>query len=128
MSRSRSKATSRTRRRESTLRTARPDVQRELSFCTQQFQRHPPGRTTRATVAPKWLLKARGVAADHKDCVDSITTEAECSKAVSISKGYAECTDTIRSATCDDVYSVADDGTLQVNDLPPVCDGVILTK
>ena len=66
--------------------------------------------------------------ADHKDCVDSITAEADCSKAVSVTKGYAECTDTIRSATCDDVYSVADDGTLEVNDLPPVCEGVILTK
>jgi hypothetical protein len=65
---------------------------------------------------------------DHKDCVDSITSESDCSKAVSVSKGYAECIDDIRSATCDDVYSVAADGSLEVNELPPVCKGVILTK
>jgi hypothetical protein len=67
-------------------------------------------------------------AADQKDCVDSFTAETDCSKAVSVSKGYAACSDTIRSATCDDVHSVADDGTLEVNDLPPVCGAVILTK
>jgi hypothetical protein len=67
-------------------------------------------------------------ATDRNDCVESVTSASDCSKAVSVSSDYDECSDRIRSASCDDVWSVDDDGTLEVNGLPPVCEGVILTK
>jgi hypothetical protein len=67
-------------------------------------------------------------ASDRSDCVDSITTDTDCSKAVAVSSDYDECSARIRAASCDDVWSVDDDGTLEVNGLPPVCEGVILTK
>lgn len=66
--------------------------------------------------------------ADHQDCVDSVTDETECKNAVSISDDYPDCVDAIRGATCDDVYSVDEDDNLVVNDLPPVCNGVIKVK
>lgn len=67
-------------------------------------------------------------ASDRADCVEGITAESDCDKAVEISKDYDECSDRIRSASCDDVWSVDDDGNLEVNGLPPVCEGVIITK
>jgi hypothetical protein len=64
-------------------------------------------------------------AADHKDCVDSVEKESECSSATAIGSSYGACVDAIKSATCDDVYSVDTDGSLVVNDLPSVCRGVV---
>jgi hypothetical protein len=66
--------------------------------------------------------------ADHKDCVDSVTEETECRNAVSISDDYPDCVEAIRNASCDDVYSVDDDGNLVVNNLPPMCSGVVKVK
>lgn len=67
-------------------------------------------------------------AADHKDCVDSVKEESGCSSAVSVSSNYSKCVDAIQGASCDDVYSVDTDGSLVVNDLPSVCNGVVLSK
>jgi hypothetical protein len=64
-------------------------------------------------------------AADHKECVDSVKEASECSSATAIGAKYGECVDAIKSASCEDVYSVNDQGELDVNDLPSVCNGVI---
>jgi hypothetical protein len=57
-----------------------------------------------------------------------VTSETECSKAVEISDDYPDCIDAIRNATCDDVYGVDDDGYLVVNELPPMCRGVVKVR
>lgn len=67
--------------------------------------------------------------ADHQDCLDSIMdSDSDCDKAVRVSDDYPTCVDAIQDATCDDVYSVNDDDELVVNDLPSVCEEVILTR
>lgn len=66
--------------------------------------------------------------ADHKDCVDTVTEETECKNAVSIGDDYPDCIDAIRNASCDEVYSIDDEGNLVVNDLPPMCSGVVKVK
>jgi hypothetical protein len=65
---------------------------------------------------------------DRNGCIDGITTDLDCNNALAVSSHYDECNTRIGAASCDDVWSVDDDGTLEVNDLPPVCEGVILTK
>lgn len=67
-------------------------------------------------------------ASDKDELCDQVLSEIDCSKAVSISDDYDECSDGISAASCDDVYTVDDDGNLEVNDLPPVCQGVIISK
>jgi hypothetical protein len=67
-------------------------------------------------------------ASERDDLCDQVLSEIDCSKVVAISEDYDECSDSIAAASCEDVYSVDDDGTLEVNELPPVCEGAILTK
>ena len=67
-------------------------------------------------------------ASDKTDLCDNVLSEIDCSKAVSISHDYDECSNSISSAACEDVYIVDDAGNLEVNDLPPVCEGVIISK
>lgn len=65
---------------------------------------------------------------DKNELCDQVLFQIDCSKAVSVSDDYDECSDSISAASCDDVYSEDDEGNLQVNDLPPVCKGVIIAK
>jgi hypothetical protein len=82
----------------------------------------------RLTTCASELTGQKLSAEDKNELCDQVLFEIDCGKAVSISKDYDECSDSIGAASCDDVYSVDDDGNLEVNDLPPVCKGVIISK
>jgi hypothetical protein len=62
---------------------------------------------------------------DRQACLTPL--KADCKNAVGVDANYPKCVDSIHDATCDDVFSVNDDGDLEANDLPSVCEDVILT-
>ena len=74
------------------------------------------------------LSGEKATAQDRKDCVKELLEDDDCSKAVRVSDDYPKCIDAVQHADCEDVWRVDDTGEPVLNELPSVCEDVILTK